>query len=335
MCRSIFVVYRLALVLWLVAGPRGYSAELIGDDSIGPDSAATDFNGGFAAVDGGSDTIGQPAVEIGQDGSSLLQSMRVIVHGHESFGSGLLLFNFFNYRLKVWTKADYLSGLNAETVVDLGVPIGVTLIQQDSSHVVPGVVFGEASFDPGSFSLPSYDFRFDLTAATLEDSTDLAFDEPLPAGDYILAFQSRHNAENGGLYVSLSTIGQGLTPYYHQNIGGANEHPRGILLGQPAPYEYRWGWNIFQSPVLPGDYDFDGDVDDDDYDKWRSEFGTTSFKSDGNDDGLVDAADYVVWRKHLGTMAAATSSSAATVPEPNAVALGVMSLLAFLRRPRR
>jgi hypothetical protein len=85
----------------------------------------------------------------------------------------------------------------------------------------------------------------------------------------------------------------------------------------------------------PGDYDFDGDVDGDDYTKWRSEYGTTSFMSDGNDDGTVNAADYTVWRNNLGATAAATSSSSATVPEPNAVALALMSLLAFLRRPRR
>jgi hypothetical protein len=88
------------------------------------------------------------------------------------------------------------------------------------------------------------------------------------------------------------------------------------------------------APQIPGDYDFDGDVDDDDYDKWRSEFGTTSFKSDGNDDGLVDAADYVVWRKHLGTMAAATSSNSANVPEPSSGFLLVVAASIVLLRLR-
>ena len=50
------------------------------------------------------------------------------------------------------------------------------------------------------------------------------------------------------------------------------------------------GGSFTLTPQLTGDYDFDGDVDDDDYDKWRSEYGTTNFMSDGNDDGLVNAA---------------------------------------------
>jgi hypothetical protein len=37
---------------------------------------------------------------------------------------------------------------------------------------------------------------------------------------------------------------------------------------------YRWGFNLYENPALPGDY---------------------------NGDGTVDAADYVVWRKTLGT----------------------------------
>jgi hypothetical protein len=85
-------------------------------------------------------------------------------------------------------------------------------------------------------------------------------------------------------------------------------------------------------PHLQGDYDFDGDVDTLDYDKWRSKFGTTSFMSDGNDDGIVDAADYVVWRKHLGMMPAATSSESKGVPEPSSIVLLVIAAsIAFFR----
>jgi glucose/arabinose dehydrogenase len=49
---------------------------------------------------------------------------------------------------------------------------------------------------------------------------------------------------------------------------------------------------------IKGDYDIDGDVDDDDAAVWRSTFGSNLLlAADGNGNGVVDAADYVVWRK--------------------------------------
>ena len=125
------------LSLACLARATSASTQLIGGDSIGPDSSATDFNGGFPAVEGGTNTIGQPAVEISQSGSSLLDSMRVIVHGEESSATHNLHFSFFDYKLRVWEKADYLAGLNPEIVADLGEPIGITLIQPDASRIVP------------------------------------------------------------------------------------------------------------------------------------------------------------------------------------------------------
>jgi hypothetical protein len=55
------------------------------------------------------------------------------------------------------------------------------------------------------------------------------------------------------------------------------------LLNQPSPYEYRWGWNIFQSPILPGDYNGDGVVNAGDYTVWRDTLGT-EFDLNGNGD---------------------------------------------------
>ncbi len=56
------------------------------------------------------------------------------------------------------------------------------------------------------------------------------------------------------------------------------------------------------APTIPGDYDLDGDVDQDDYQAWRNAFGTSGpgLPADGNVDGSVDAADYSVWRDNYG-----------------------------------
>jgi len=76
--------------------------------------------------------------------------------------------------------------------------------------------------------------------------------------------------------------------------------------------------------VLPGDYNGDGTVDNDDYTTWKSNFGdTTLLTADGNGDGKVDAADYSIWRDNVGaswqdlTFGAGGGSFAAGVPEPS------------------
>ena len=111
-----------------------------------------------------------------------------------------------------------------------------------------------------------------------------------------------------------------------------------------------------------GDYDRDGDVDTNDYDAWKTAFGSmTQLAADGNEDGVVDAADYVVWRKALNTSVMLTNettrgmvtqadhgvlpanfgpttgrgsagSANATVPEPATALMLVVGILAMFSR---
>ena len=70
---------------------------------------------------------------------------------------------------------------------------------------------------------------------------------------------------------------------------------------------------------IPGDYDHDGIVDTDDYNVWRSGFGSeTNLTADGSGNGVVDAADYVICRAHFGQTAGSDSGAIANaaVPEP-------------------
>lgn len=84
----------------------------------------------------------------------------------------------------------------------------------------------------------------------------------------------------------------------------------------------------FATVLPPGDFTGDGKVDIEDYNQWKSEYGTAG-ASDGNRNGIVDAADYVIWRNNLGTdinLAATTALdslavTATTVPEPATVFL--------------
>ena len=81
------------------------------------------------------------------------------------------------------------------------------------------------------------------------------------------------------------------------------------------------------SPIPPGDYDFDGDVDEDDYDVWAAAYGsTTDLDADGSGDDVVNAVDFTVWRENLTPVSAA-------VPEPlGAGLLGTLLCLAAAYR---
>ncbi len=102
--------------------------------------------------------------------------------------------------------------------------------------------------------------------------------------------------------------------------------------------------SLFSNPfqTLPGDYNGDGVVDAADYQVWRANFGdTTSLVADGNGDGIVDMSDYLLWRTNVGRTweGLATESGAGigqnAVPEPGALALGILAVSSLVFRRRR
>jgi hypothetical protein len=107
--------------------------------------------------------------------------------------------------------------------------------------------------------------------------------------------------------------------------------------GTELPGSYEWrsslrdaqgnGWNIvapFQVVLLPGDYNQNGAVDTADYIVWR--------KNDGS------PAGYDVWRANFGrtvqSEVATAASSPAAIPEPTALSIVMVGMLAVLNRRR-
>jgi hypothetical protein len=90
---------------------------------------------------------------------------------------------------------------------------------------------------------------------------------------------------------------------------------------------------------LPGDFNGDGAVDQDDYSVWKASYGTTNQAADGNGDGAVDALDYTVWRNNFGASLNAIGSGGLTstpVPELSGLTTaGLALVLGGLLFPRR
>jgi glucose/arabinose dehydrogenase len=93
-------------------------------------------------------------------------------------------------------------------------------------------------------------------------------------------------------------------------------------------------YRIATNQLLNGDFDADGDVDDDDLAEWRAGFGGVNPNpaSDGNGNGIFDAADYVAWRNNLGAdvHTGAGAATGGAVPEPTAAALIVAAIAGSL-----
>ncbi len=151
------------------------------------------------------------------------------------------------------------------------------------------------------------------------------------------------NASNQTIAESVSTTDNVEHLHFPLPTGG---HPDDYKLqvvyngGGVLTTDYALAWWTDPTPLVPGDYNLDGAVDQLDYDVWRANFGTSTATSplisgDGNGDGVVDAADFVLWRDHVGQIwAGGSSANVASVPEPTSAALvGLFACGVFI--PRR
>jgi hypothetical protein len=80
----------------------------------------------------------------------------------------------------------------------------------------------------------------------------------------------------------------------------------------------------------PADFDQDGDVDDDDFNQWKGDFGDND-NSDADFDGDSDGADFLAWQQNYGSGVPALPANV-PVPEPCAWMLAAIGLPLLIRR---
>jgi len=138
--------------------------------------------------------------------------------------------------------------------------------------------------------------------------------------------------------VMLAVLGPTVDPHENRGQilrfaleeGSVAGVPLGPLVESYAPISsIVW---IKSADAVLGDYDSDGEVEFDDYLKWKNDYGKWVAKgggADGNGDGIVNAADYTVWRN---AFSAAPAVGAANVPEPSVMLLlGIAAIATFAR----
>lgn len=71
---------------------------------------------------------------------------------------------------------------------------------------------------------------------------------------------------------------------------------------------------ISHESLVPGDYDYNGVVDLDDFNEVQNNFSsTTNLWADGSGNGRVDAADFTIWQDNLGSISTFESASLTSV----------------------
>lgn len=145
--------------------------------------------------------------------------------------------------------------------------------------------------------------------------------------------------QNGGFTVFGRVLGTGMTvvdaiaaiPRYNAGSPFDSLPLRNYTGGTIMDANLANVTRIIERNLAPGDYNFDGVVNNADYLVWKNSFGsTTAAEADGNGDGVVNVADYTVWRDSM-----AGAAQSLTIPEPTAAALAVLAALGCGSRRRR
>lgn len=170
--------------------------------------------------------------------------------------------------------------------------------------------------------------------------------DPSSSGGQPLTLTPRTGNQGYAIEITGTGSGAGTSPISIINRA-INIYPLGrpyeMISGSPGTAitnntEFEVVITAIPPPLVPGDFDGDGNVDAADFAVWQANFpkdaAGTLGSGDADGDGDVDGADFVVWQTHLS---AASSAGVAAVPEPAAAELlfaGGMAILMVRWRMR-
>jgi hypothetical protein len=143
-------------------------------------------------------------------------------------------------------------------------------------------------------------------------------------GSTVNIYMTRNNGQQ--LMKVVDTTG------YNGTLGGAAT----VLttLTSPSPGNWKFaGLDFVPVAGVPGDFDHDTMVDDDDFNVWTTNFGTGT-GADADGDGDSDGVDFLTWQRNYGVGVPAAVSGGA-VPEPGAAILAAIGLVGAVAHGRR
>jgi len=292
-----------------VIGPR--STDTIGGlplAGLPAENRAANF-GGVTYGPGDRITTADPAIDVPETGDFAIEML--FKPNLDLAGSGQIPFQ------ELASKGDCCAGTNSWYLLYWGPDQGIqppgTLRFGVNAQGPPNSVDSTATIPGDEYThiVASYEAATQTGSLFIngEFSNSAAFANSLPLspGDPLVI---------GGLTGDQTNFARGI-------IDEVAYYARGLTAAEIADH--------FRSltSTLVGDYDNDGEVDDEDFLIWKQEFGLTvdpvGIGADGNGDGIVNALDFAVWRNNLG--ATADPPGGATVPEPGSILLLVVGLL--------
>lgn len=215
------------------------------------------------------------------------------------------------------------------------------------------VVRADAADLPKSVSAFNVDFSF-TTATSIVLKSPQAAPNPLIAGTPLnfsphpqrmlaaldLASGATSLANGMGLVRVPFEVPAGVTGIFPLAFGPANQLADMDANAISLQTTDTGSITINSIPVIVGDYDSNGIVGPEDYQLWRSRFGSNNSPTvDGSGNNIIDAADYVLWRKNMGNgsstgIGQAVNLTAEVIPEPATILVLFVALSILLVRRR-
>jgi hypothetical protein len=213
-----------------------------------------------------------------------------------------------------------------------------TVAARDNTGTNPLLTAGIPIYDlTGSIVAFNYADLWDGTIDSNGIRTNEKGDRPLAIDPIVFTGTASNGTPADGSLAMGTPMGQPIQPTF-ETEGRPFDSPNKWITNGTGPSDVKMqfmamsGLLTVQFPPVPGDYNQNGVVDAADYVVWRDKLGSGIALP--NDDTVgVGQDDYTRWRSNFGQHAG--SGSIANVPEPSAIVLAALLVVTLRGRRRR